>query len=525
MIGRYIANFDTRQLPQIDTEVLIIGAGIAGLFSAWSANQAGAQVTVITKQALRDSNTYKAQGGIAAAVGGDDSPELHLEDTLVAGDGLCRREGVKILVSEGVRHVRKLMEIGVPFDSAGKSIALAREGCHSRARVLHAGGDATGAQIVDTLTAQIKNTQVTVLEQRHLVDLLVHNQTCYGALVWDEAKRQLQVFRSRVVILATGGIGQLYQHTTNPEGATGDGIAAAYRAGAEVMDMEFVQFHPTALALEGVPSFLISEAVRGEGALLYNAWRERFMPDYHRMAELAPRDVVTRAMFHEMNKTNSRNVYLDVTHLDPERMRARFPGINATCMKYGIDMTSQWIPVAPAAHYMMGGVKINLWGETSVERLFCCGEAGCTGIHGANRLASNSLLEGLVMGDRIARRSVHYRKTGWAARNFMCDTLLPAINMDHASLQLEIKNIMEQYVGPLRTGQGLLKAEAWFENLRYWHSHEAGVSGGARTRNMLTVAELITEAAISRTESRGGHFRQDFPEKLARWQRHLILQQ
>jgi len=510
---------------EIGTEYLVIGGGIAGLYAAWSAHENGARVTIITKQSITDSNTDKAQGGIAAAIGKDDSPEMHMCDTLVAGAGLCNISAVKMLVSEGVERIGDLIKLGVIFDHTGDEISLGREGCHSQARVLHANGDATGAEIIRGLRQKIVETpEIQIIEYQCLVDLLVEDNRCYGALVFDGQSQAMRIIKSSVVVLATGGIGQLYEHTTNPEVATADGIGAAWRAGAEIMDMEFVQFHPTALSLPGRPRFLISEAVRGEGAMLKNVNHERFMPKYHEMAELAPRDVVTKAIFNEMANTGGDHVLLDITHLDPQQIKARFPMITATCLKYGLDMTRELIPVAPAAHYMMGGVNINMWGETSIEGLFCCGESSCLGVHGANRLASNSLLEGLVMGGRIARRyasSLQYK--GKDDRTFVSNKLKKEISCNYGELRNELQKIMDQKVGPLRTATGLSEAVNWFEQWDYLTHYEVRNVMEIEVRNMLTVGKLIAEAAALRRESRGGHFRQDYPESLASWCKHILL--
>ncbi|RYD02836.1 hypothetical protein N752_22745 [Desulforamulus aquiferis] len=406
--SKYLVNFDSAELPQEEAEYLIIGGGIAGLFTAWAAAQAGARVTLVTKRSIAESNTDRAQGGIAAALGQHDSPELHLQDTLIAGAGLCDQDAVRILVTEGPERVKELIDMGASFDRSGNQLCFTREGCHSQDRILHAQGDATGAEILRTLSQKVVAIpNVDVVENMYVIDLLVKNNTCYGALGMDQVTGKFKIFRGRIVVLATGGSGRLYNYTTNPEVATADGIALAYRAGAEVMDMEFIQFHPTSLVLPGAPRFLISEAVRGEGALLRNARGERFMPQYHGMAELAPRDIVSRAILSEMAKTGADSVFLDVTHIAPDKIRERFPTITTTCSKYGLDITKELIPVAPAAHYMMGGVKTDLWGETSISRLFSCGEASCLAVHGANRLASNSLLDGLVFGGRIVQRAAY----------------------------------------------------------------------------------------------------------------------
>ena len=523
MFSQYLTNFDSRVLTETETECLVVGGGIAGLFAAWSAQKKGAKVKVITKQSITDSNTDKAQGGIAAAIGSCDSPEIHMEDTLIAGAGLCNENAVKILVTEGVERIEDLIALGVNFDCRGNEIALAKEGCHSKARVLHANGDATGAEIIRALRRKIAQTpNIEILEEQLLIDLLVEDGVCHGALVFDRQLESFRIFKSPVVVLATGGIGQLYEHTTNPEVATADGIAAAWRAGAEMMDMEFVQFHPTALVLPNTPRFLISEAVRGEGALLKNIKNERFMPAYHSMAELAPRDIVTQAIFNEMKKTNSDHVLLDISHLEAQKIKDRFPLITATCMQYGLDITRQHIPVAPAAHYMMGGVKINMWGETSIEGLFSCGESSCLGVHGANRLASNSLLEGLVMGERIAKRCVSIGKSHRKkSKIFVNNTLKTGLSCDCDELRKALKKNMDQKVGPLRTATGLSEALQWFSQWDHLSHYEAQDVLEIEVRNMITVGRLIAEAAALRKESRGGHFRQDYPNTLSSWRRHL----
>lgn len=525
MTSQYIRNFDSRELNQVETDYLVIGGGIAGLFSAWSAYKKGAKVTILTKQSRVDSNTDKAQGGIAAALGAQDSPEKHMKDTLVAGAGLCNEQAVRMLVTEGVTRIKDLISLGVNFDRIGNEIALAREGCHSQARVLHANGDATGAEVVRGLLEKMATIpNIEIIEQHCLVDLLVEENVCYGALVFDSNEQVLKVFRSQVVVLATGGIGQLYEHTTNPEVATADGIGAAWRAGAEMMDMEFVQFHPTALALPGVPNFLISEAVRGEGAILRNLYQERFMPTYHEMAELAPRDVVTKAIFSEMQKHGGDHVLLDLRHLDSQTIKERFPMISATCLGYGIDITRQLIPIAPVAHYMMGGVKINMWGETSIVGLFSCGECSCVGIHGANRLASNSLLEGLVVGERIGRRCGSMLQHRSIDKLFFVNKGLKTnVPCDYRKLRQQLKKLMGEKVGPLRNQEGLAVARTWFAEQEYLAQYEANTVLEIEVRNMLTVGALIAKAASERQESRGGHFREDYPDTRGEWRRHVSL--
>lgn len=525
MPEKYMLNFDTRELPQEDEEYLVLGSGIAGLYTALTASGTGGRVTVLTKQRMVDTGTDKAQGGIAAALGDSDSPALHQEDTLVAGAGLCDSEAVTALVSEGPNRVRELIELGAIFDSDIHGLALTREGAHSQRRILHASGDATGAEIQRVLTQRVQeNEKIRVLENHYVVDLLVRDNVCYGVLVYDRDNRALRVFRGKVVVLATGGLGRLFEHNTNPEIATGDGISIAFRAGAEVMDMEFIQFHPTVLNLPGAPRFLISEAVRGEGAYLRNSRGQRFMPRYHDLAELAPRDIVVRAILKEMAGTDTSIAYLDLTHLDPEVVRNRFPNITRTCAEYNLDITVDPIPVAPAAHYMMGGVKTNLVGETSIVGLYACGEVSCPGVHGANRLASNSLLEGLVFGGRIVEQTKHFLKDYVPRRlEFACDWLLASENIDYAALRKDLEVLMGQKVGPVRSRNGLKEALEFFDHWGNLKRRQSGNVEQLEVKNMLQVGELVAEAALARRESRGGHYRVDYPDPCPRWQKHIIF--
>ncbi|MGQ9532741.1 MAG: L-aspartate oxidase [Desulfotomaculales bacterium] len=523
MAGRYLVNFSTSELPCHESDYLILGSGIAGLYTALAARRTGAQVLVLTKRTVEDSTTDQAQGGIAAALGDRDSPAQHLADTLEAGAGLCDAEAVEILVTEGVERVRELVALGARFDRAGDELALTREGAHSQRRILHARGDATGAEIQRVLTRVAREHRVEILENHFVVDLLVKHQVCHGVLACDVQGR-LKVFYGRVVVLATGGLGQIYATNTNPAVATGDGVAMAYRAGAEVMDLEFVQFHPTALALAGAPRFLISEAVRGEGGVLRNARGERFMERYHPLRELAPRDVVVRAILAEMEATGASHVLLDLTHLPGDEVRRRFPNITMRCARLGLDVTRDLIPVAPAAHYAMGGVKTNLHGETSIHGLFACGEVACAGVHGANRLASNSLLDGLVFGGRIVRR-VQEHPHAYPLRRaaFGYERLRPPAGEDWPALRSELQGIMDRYVGPLRHAAGLARALDFFDSRRDLQAHAARTCEEMEVKNMLLAGELVTLAASMRTESRGGHYRVDYPKTDRCWERHIIL--
>lgn len=521
-------------------DYVVVGSGLAGLYAALLAQRRG-EVLLLTKADLVDSNTRHAQGGIAAAMAVDDSPELHVRDTLVAGAGLCDPISVRALAEEGPRRIRELIELGVPFDRVNGEIALGREGAHSVARVLHAGGDATGANVEATLASWIRAlSRVEVRDHHLLTEVLVRDGVAQGVRALDARAGEAREFAARWVILATGGAGQLFSQTTNPAVATGDGVAVAYRAGAAVVDLEFFQFHPTALALAGAPRFLISEAVRGDGGILRTADGRRFMPDYDSRAELAPRDVVARSITAEMARTGEPCVYLDVTHLAPEYVESRFPQISAYCRDWGLDFARQPVPVAPAAHYFMGGVATNVWGETTVPGLLACGEVACTGVHGANRLASNSLLETLVFSERAVRRTrqatstsdLDYRPyiSGGAALPPLLVSLAsqskrptpPTSESARASLPESLRALMWDAVGMSRSRESLEEAR---RSLIDW---AAGLPRPAdrashELANLLTVGRLMTEAALLREESRGAHYRADHPSSVAEWRRRILF--
>jgi len=507
-------------------DYIIIGSGIAGLYTALLAREQGT-VLVITKGSIEDCNTRHAQGGIAAAIGRDDSPDLHFKDTIAAGDGLCDEEAVRILVDEAPARIAELVNLGVPFDTMNGSIALTLEAAHSVPRILHAGGDATGEHIEVTLSRRVRAARIPVLEDSQAAEILVENNSVSGINVLDCHSGSTEMFECRHLILATGGAGQLFKFNTNSDIATGDGIALAFKVGAEIMDMEFFQFHPTALHLPGVMPFLISEAVRGEGGILRNAEGHRFMPAYTPQGDLAPRDVVARSILHEMKKVGSDRVYLDVTHLSPYLITTRFPHIYRFCLDHGLDITKEPVPVAPAAHYMMGGVKTNVWGETNISGLFATGETACTGVHGANRLASNSMLEVVVFSKRIMERTNKGTKTGSTSapkRREVHHKLskkkavesAPAANF--ASLQQLIWND----VGVIRDGGGLARAASI---LAVWqHSLPPPTDRPSyELHNLVLTGRLIAEAALLREESRGAHFRSDFPQTSAEWQRHTVF--
>ncbi|WP_055105410.1 L-aspartate oxidase [Paenibacillus ihumii] len=525
MIPRYLVDFDLSELPVVDTDVIVIGSGIAGLFTAIKASERH-RVIVITKKSLLDSNTRYAQGGIAAVISDEDSPDYHRQDTLMAGAGLCSSASVDILVNEGPAGVKELITLGTAFDIENGELALTREGAHSHRRVLHANGDATGYEIVRALSEQaFSHPQIEIWNEHFVIDLVTEENECIGALV-QRPDGQRVFLRGLATILCSGGAGQLYRYTTNPDVATGDGVAMSYRAGAVLRDLEFIQFHPTSLCYPGAPRFLISEAVRGEGAVLRNIKGERFMEKYHELLELAPRDIVARAIVNEMEKTKSSFVYLDITHEAPETIKHRFPTIYETCIGYGLDMTSDWIPVAPAAHYMMGGVRTGLHGETSVYRLFACGEVSSTGVHGANRLASNSLSEAIVFGRRIVERIGQLPPRTRTGEGTRCqEERQDAVMQPIVERRLKLQKVMVRQVGLRRSAEGLNKG---LEELRRQlpifqaalHTREQW-----EYANMLTCALLLTESALARTESRGGHFREDYPQRDdAGWRKHILQQ-
>jgi len=507
-------------------DALVVGSGIAGLRAAIAMAAAGARVAVLTKDGPTDSSTDKAQGGIAAALSDDDEVALHYQDTILAGDGLCHEGAAQVLVEEGPGRALELIDWGARFDHEGARLALAREGAHSKRRILRAQGDSTGREIVRALVeAARRHESILLVPHMFSVDLIVQGGRCVGLLAIDERDLQPATFLARAVVLATGGAGQVYRETTNPPQATGDGIAMAYRAGAEVMDLEFVQFHPTALCLPGVPRFLLSEAMRGEGGRLVNAAGERFMTAADTRAELAPRDVVTRAIVAEMRRTGASCVYLEMTHLDGDFVRGRFPTIAATCARHGLDIGRDRIPVTPCAHYLMGGVKTDLWGRTSIPGLYAAGEVACTGVHGANRLASNSLLEGLVFG---ARAGEVVRADGGvpapAGLPLQGADRILAVPAARVGATLEtLRGEMWDDVGILRDGAGLGRAIAAILDLERALAPGALTRAGLESRNLLFVGRLIAESALRREESRGAHFRTDFPVREPGRGRHSII--
>lgn len=506
-------------------DYIIIGSGIAGLYTALLAKESGS-VLIITKGSIEDCNTRHAQGGIAAPISKIDSSELHFKDTMAAGNDLCDPEAVHILSTEATDRIADLIKFGVPFDTINGEVALTREAAHSVPRILHAGGDATGEHIETTLSRRVSVSSIKVLEYCLATEIILDNCKVKGVKAFDCRTGLVEEYECRFIILATGGAGRLFKYTTNSDVATGDGNALAFQAGAEVTDMEFFQFHPTAMRLPGIPPFLISEAVRGEGGVLRDIKGYRFMPDYAAEADLATRDVVARSILHQMIKTGSNRVFLDVTHIPSRQVTTRFPHIYRFCLDHGLDITKCSIPVAPAAHYFMGGVKVNVWGETNIDGLFAAGETACTGVHGANRLASNSLLEVVVFGKRIVERTMQAKKISPLPKSTKVEyyslsqrnTLKSITNVNLPNLQ----TLMWDKVGIIRNGKNLAKAADILYN---WQCalFQPTDRTSYELKNMILNARLITEAALIREESRGAHFRTDFPNSSPDWQKHIVF--
>jgi L-aspartate oxidase len=523
---RYLVQFDPKRTPHYFTDILVIGAGIAGLRAAMEAPREF-DVLVVSKEGLQHSNSSWAQGGIAGVMSPEDKFENHIDDTLQAGGGLCDRVVVEMVVREAPAHINDLIRWDTHFDEEEGKIALTREGGHSHRRIVHALGDATGFEVMRALGEKARTAaNVTLWDDTFTLDLLTHEGRCVGAAVW-RAKQGKMLIWAKQTILASGGAGQVYRETTNPPVATGDGMAAAYRAGAELRDMEFMQFHPTVLYVAGSSRFLVSEAVRGEGAYLRDKHLNRFMLDVDPRAELAPRDVVARAIVRCMERTNHPNVFLDLRHLDKTLVLRRFPGIAKVCRGFGLDITTDLIPIRPGAHYMIGGVTVDLEGRTSLPGLWAAGEVTSSGLHGANRLASNSLLEGLVYGDLCGK--------GAAAAARAMPTTLSALpltshfepdtegHLDVPDLTNSLRSMMVRRMGIVRDEAGLAEAT---RDIAFWCRYVLGREfdhrAGWELQNLLTVARLMIQSARAREESRGVHFRADFPTPAEAWQRHLV---
>lgn len=533
MFTDYVFDCDYNGCQKIFTDFVVVGSGIAGAFTALKLSEK-ARVIIVSKGRLTETNSTKAQGGIACALSPGDSGDLHYKDTIEAGAGLCNTESVRALVEDSSRRIKELLDLGVNFDKDSKGeLVLAKEGAHSCARILRSGGDSIGKGILSVLIERIKsNKNIEIYENTFCTDLLHYGDRVCGVLSVDKKSGCPLAFIAKGVILATGGIAQVYKYSTNWSGATGDGIAMAFRAGAPIVDMEFVQFHPTALLKRDGEVFLISEAVRGEGGILINKTGERFMQLYHRDAELAPRDVVSRGIFKEMLKTNCDKVFLDITHKSREFLKSRFPTIFTMCYNSGIDISKEFIPVSPAAHYSMGGIMTNIYGETGIKGLFAVGETSCNGVHGANRLASNSLLDCIVFGARCAEKALQY---------YSEDFINPeeSYNFRHpdrsywrclgkrkhhltGEIRKTLKEIMTKNVGIIRDQKGLktacdfIRSRIITSKFDCWEDIE--------TLNMLLVSYFVTLSAIIRKESRGAHYREDYPAMMKEWEKHIILQ-
>lgn len=545
MFPRYLVNFNLKSLKQEFSDFLIIGGGVAGLAAAIRISPSG-KVLVLTKNKLKESNTQYAQGGIAIAIGPHDSPAFHLRDTLKAGDGLCNTSAVEILVKEGLLRVAELISWGAKFDQNKDRPDLAKEGAHSQRRIIHAKGDATGEEIERILIKKAKeNKNIKIKENVFVVDLLIREGVSQGVLALDKKRGGFSAFLSPVVILTTGGAGRLYKYTTNPEVANADGLAIAYRAGGILADLEFVQFHPTALYRPGAPSFLISESIRGEGGILKNANKERFMPHYHRLAELAPRDIVARAITKEMKKTKKDYVLLDLTDFSASEAKTRFPTIYKTCLEHNLNLSQDLIPVAPAAHYIMGGVRTNIWGETNIPGLYAAGEVACSGAHGANRLASNSMLEGLVFGVRSAEKTLNYKSPAYSPQPIVHSPQSiyeteafslsyqrrkagsgprPEQKVDYKKIGQRLQRIMWENVGIIRSRESLKEALKEVSKFDYILGLEFQDDKGLELQNMLMVSRLIIQSALKRKESRGAHFRLDYPQRDDKlWKKHIVV--
>jgi len=505
MLPRYLINFDLSKIKKIYTDFLIVGSGIAGLYTSLKLCDKG-EVILLTKSSLKESNTEYAQGGIAVALGDKDSPCLHMEDTLKAGANFCDPEAVEVLVTEGPKCVEELIELGTKFDKVEGKYKTALEAAHQRPRVLRARGDATGAEIERALSEKVINeNKIKTKENILIIDIIAEYNTCYGLLALDSNANEIVAYLAKATILASGGAGQLFSNTTNPDVATGDGIAMAYRGGAKVTDLEFIQFHPTALFHQGSPKFLISEAVRGEGAILKNINGELFMHSYHPLAELAPRDIVARAIIGQMKKTKNDYVYLDATKIK-DKFSQRFPTIYKNCLALNIDPEKEYIPVAPAAHYTMGGIKTDTWGQTNLTNLCACGECTSTGVHGANRLASNSLLEGLVFGNRITQKikknNAYYPIEKLKELNLSYNFPREKYKKhDLLKLKQELQKLLWNKVGIIRNSSDLKKARQKIDEWKFIFKSELKTTEDFELANLIILADLVTNSALQREET------------------------
>ncbi len=510
------------QILEFDT--VVIGSGLAGLTTAFHSSKYG-KVAIVTKSQLDTSNSYYAQGGIAAAISDEDSPEEHLLDTQSAGRGLCDTDAVKVLVNEGKERVLELIDMGMTFDKKDNKFVLGLEGGHTKRRILHAGGDTTGKELTCFMLQKVREQEnVHSFEYVAAIKLLKENNCVIGVQAYDFTTQKNIIFKSKAVVLATGGLSRIFARSTNPHTATGDGISMAYEAGAKIADMEFIQFHPSALYVPGKEAYLISEAVRGEGAWLLDENGNRFMKDIHPQAELAPRDVVAYHIFQQIKKSKSNHVYLSLRHLDKLKIEKRFSHINSHLKEYGFDLANDLLPVAPAAHYMVGGIRTNLDAETNISGLFVCGEAASTGVMGANRLASNSLLECLVFGKRAAEKAATIKDKAYK---------LPVVNpikveILNEKIFLETQNnlaeMMSENLGIVRNRQNMEVALDYLNNIEIKYEDYKNEYNLLKIKNFIQVCKLITLAALNREESRGGHIREDFKNENQVFEHHSIQQ-
>ncbi len=536
---RYLVAFDRRQVPHWFTDVLVLGGGLAGL-RAGLAVEASRSVLVINKDNLDDSSSQWAQGGIASVIDPADRFDNHIADTISAGGDLCNPQIVDSIIREAPARIAELIQWGTKFDQRDGELELGKEGGHSHHRIVHALGDATGREVMRAVIQRAINTpNVNVWPETFTIDLVTHKGVCRGALVWHPQRGKTMIW-ARKTILATGGAGQIFRESTNPAGASGDGIALAWRAGAVVRDMEFMQFHPTVLYIAGGSRSLITEAVRGAGAYLVDRDGHRFMPEFDARAELAPRDVVSQAITKVMRRTSHSNVYLDLSHLESKMVRQRFPGMDKICRKFGLDLATDRIPVRPGAHYMIGGVAVDANGQTSIPHLFAAGEVASSGLHGANRLASNSLLEGLVFGSRVGEQVTQELEKADQGNKDENDLEVPFLThadavdpadvpggepLDLSDIRNSLRSLMWRHVGVERSGESLREAlqtvDSW---CRYVLHRQFSGPQGWQLQNLLEVGRLMIYASLARTETRGVHVRSDYPATSDDWRVHLCWQ-
>lgn len=511
-------------MKYLEHDFVIVGSGLAGLAAAYYASRFG-NVAIITKAELDVSNSYYAQGGIAAVIHEEDTLEDHINDTLTAGRGLCDRDSVEVLVNEGRERVLELIEMGMHFDKENGEYVLGLEGGHSKRRILHSSGASTGRDLTKFMVDKVKELpNVTAYEHTKAVEMYVENNQCYGlkAICFDDMSTRY--FKSTVFIISTGGLSRLYQRSTNPYTATGDGIALAWNIGAKLVDMEFIQFHPTALMIPGQDAFLLSEAIRGEGAFLLDKNGQRFMKNIHPRAELAPRDTVASAIYNQMKIDEAPNVFLSMQHLDANYTKERFSAIYKEILNRGIDITKDLIPIAPAAHYMVGGIQTGLHGETNINGLWACGEVASTGVMGANRLASNSLLECLVFAKRAVFNAAE--KNNRQKLNYEMSPVVYKKENVHTFLEYknEISDIMSNHVCLVRNGRGLKKAVTRLKEIHDEFRDHKDEYNFAKINNIADISFLIARSALIREESRGGHIREDFPELQEKFEVHIVQQ-